>query len=59
MFLGDISAELSALKGILGHSADLNIARIRINGVDCAVVSIEAMVSTLAMSELVFQPARS
>ncbi len=59
MFLGDISAELSALKGILGHSADLNIARIRINGVDCAVVSIEAMVSTLAMSELVFQPLMS
>lgn len=35
---------------------DLNIMEINIGGVDCAVVTIEAMVSTTSMAELIFRP---
>ena len=59
MICDSLPQELSLLKDILGRSMDLNVAEIRINGVDCAVISIEAMVSTLAMSELIFQPLMS
>ncbi len=44
------------LRTILGNTMDLNVMNIIINKVPCAVVTIEAMVSTAAMSELMFQP---
>ena len=44
------------LRTILGNTMDLNIMNIQINGVKCLVVTIEGMVSTSSMSELVFRP---
>lgn len=44
---------------IMGNTMDLNIVEINICGADCAVVSIEGMVSTSSMAELVFQPLMS
>ncbi|MBQ9375908.1 MAG: spore germination protein [Ruminococcus sp.] len=41
---------------IMGNTVDLNIVEINICGADCALVTIEGMVSTSAMAELVFQP---
>lgn len=44
---------------VLGNTMDLNVMTITINNVECAVVTIEAMVSTDAMSELIFRPMMS
>ncbi|MGN0634254.1 MAG: spore germination protein [Oscillospiraceae bacterium] len=54
--VGSVSQDLLNLRTILGNTMDLNIMTINISGVDCAVVTIEAMVSTSAMSELIFHP---
>lgn len=47
------------LRTVLGNSMDFNAVRISINGVTCAVLTIEGMISTDAMSELVFRPLMS
>ncbi|MCD8095842.1 MAG: spore germination protein [Ruminococcus sp.] len=44
------------LRTILGNTMDLNVMNITINSVECSVVTIEAMVSTSSMSELIFRP---
>jgi spore germination protein KA len=57
----DLSLEdkLLNLRTVLGNTMDLNCVTVEINGVACAVVTIEGMVSTSAMSELVFHPMMS
>ena len=35
---------------------DLNVMEINLGGVDCAVVTIEGMVATSSMAELIFRP---
>ena len=55
-FVGSVSQDILNLRTILGNTMDLNIMTINIGGVDCAVVTIEAMVSTASMSELIFHP---
>lgn len=47
---------LGELEMLCGATADLNIIRVTICSVDCAVVTIEGLVSTSAMADLVFQP---
>lgn len=44
------------LRSCMGNTMDLNIMNIRVNGIRCAVVTIEGMVSTSSMAELVFRP---
>lgn len=43
-------------RAITGNTMDLNVMEINICGAPCALVTIEGMVSTNAMAELVFQP---
>ena len=47
---------LADLKEITGGSMDMNAPRVTINGVDCAVVTIEGMVSGEEVGELVLHP---
>lgn len=47
------------LRTIMNNTMELNIMEINIGGADCALVTIEGMVSTSSMSELVFQPLMS
>lgn len=43
-------------RAITGNTMDLNVMEINICGAPCALVTIEGMVSTSAMAELIFQP---
>lgn len=52
----DAEKAVQDLRTILGNTMDLNIMSIKLNGIKCAVVTLEAMVSTEAMAELVFRP---
>ena len=52
----DVSRAIIDLRSVSGNTMDLNVMFIRINGVRCAVVTIEGMVSTSSLSELVFRP---
>lgn len=47
---------LTNLRTITGNTMDLNIMEVTVSGHRCAVVSIEAMTSTVAMAELIFRP---
>ena len=51
-----VSENILALRTLLGNTMDLNVMDIEINGVPCALVTIENMVSASAMSELIFRP---
>ena len=51
-----VSENILALRTVLGNTMDLNVMDIEINGVPCALVTIENMVSASAMSELIFRP---
>lgn len=51
-----LEKNIADLKDILGNSMDLKVTPIKINRVECAVLTAEAMVSTIAMSELVYAP---
>lgn len=51
-----IDAAMTSLRTITGNSMDLNIMNVKICSVSCALVSIEGMISTSAMSELIFRP---
>lgn len=51
-----LDENLLGLRTILGNSMDLNIMNVKISDTECAVVTIEGMVSTQMMSELVFRP---
>lgn len=53
---GTVNETLDRLKKLLGGSADLNTADAEINGVRCAVASIEGMASAQLLSELVLRP---
>lgn len=53
---GVLSEDIISLRTITGNTMDLNVMEINIGGADCAVVTIEAMVSTSSMAELVFRP---
>ena len=44
------------LRTIMNKTMELNVMEINIGGAPCAVVTIEGMVSTASMSELVFRP---
>ena len=46
----------SMLKEAAGNTMDVNISDIKVSGHDCVFVAAEGMVSTQALSELVFHP---
>ena len=52
----ELDSMLIDLRTIMGNTMDLNIMEFDKNGVNCAMVTIEAMVSTSSMAELVFRP---
>ncbi len=52
----DINLALSHLRSITGNTMDLNIMEAKVSDHHCAVVSIEAMASTMTMGELIFKP---
>lgn len=43
-------------RSITGNTMEMNIVEINISGASCALITIEGMVSTSAMSELIFHP---
>ena len=51
-----IDDTLCELRTLCGGTADLNIVSVTVCSVRCAVVTIEGLVSTSAMADLVFQP---
>ncbi|WP_294491595.1 spore germination protein [uncultured Ruminococcus sp.] len=51
-----LGESLDELKRLCGDSCDLNIMNVTVCSVGCAVVTIEGLVSTSAMADLVFQP---
>lgn len=55
----DLERNILKLRKVLGNSMDFNVVRITINRVTCAVLTIEGMVSTESMSDLVFRPLMS
>jgi len=52
----DITENLINLRAVTGNTMDLNVMEINLGGVDCAVVTIEGMVATSSMAELIFRP---
>ena len=50
---------LADLREITGGSMDINTPRVTVNGVDCAVVTVEGMVSGEVVGELVLYPLMS
>ena len=52
----DIDKAMTDLRSCLGNTMDLNIMNFIVKGVKTAVVTIEGMVSTSSMAELVFRP---
>ena len=55
----DIDITLSEIKRQCAQTDDLNIMNVEVCGIRCSVLTVEAMVSTSAMSDLVFQPLMS
>lgn len=54
--LPPLNSNLLALRTHLGNTADLSAVTVTINGVRCAAVTIEGMVSSDSVGELVFRP---
>ena len=52
----NINDSLDELRRLCGDTADLNVMEVTVCSVKCAVVTIEGLVSTSAMADLVFQP---
>ncbi len=50
-----LSDKILDIKTICGNTADLNIMEVEIQGVKCAVVTIENMLSTLCISQEIFK----
>lgn len=55
-FVKDLNENILMLRTVLDNTMDLNIMPVRIDSIDCAVITIEGMVSTSAMAELIFRP---
>lgn len=51
-----LDTAITDLRTISGNTMDLNVMNVTISGVPCSVVTIEGMVSTSAMAELIFRP---
>lgn len=47
---------IAAIKAFTNNSDDIKITRFCINGTDCALISVEGMVSSIMLSEQVFAP---
>lgn len=47
---------LAAVKEIFGESGDLNIVKLEVSGIRCAVMTLEAMVSSSDLSKMLFSP---
>lgn len=55
-FCKNCEKNIAAFKLLLHESDDLKITRFQMGGVDCAILSIENMVSSMQLTEQVFMP---
>ncbi len=51
-----IAEQIETLRHIAGNSADLQIQRVHIGGIPCALCTCEGMVSTAALGQLLIEP---
>ena len=51
-----LEADISRIKSAFGNSADLNIVRLEVSGVRCAVLTLEGMVKSSSLAKMLFEP---
>lgn len=51
-----LEGNISGIKALFGGSADLNVMRVEISGIRCAVLTLEGMVSSSALAQMIFGP---
>lgn len=51
-----LERSIAKIKEIFGESADVNVVKVYVSGVRCAVVTLEAMVSSADLSKMLFAP---
>lgn len=51
-----LEKNLAELRNLFGDSQDLNIAKVNVSGIKCAVVTIEGMVAPKDLSKMLFDP---
>lgn len=51
-----LERSIAKIKEIFGESADVNVVKVYVSGVRCAVVTLEAMVSSSDLSKMLFAP---
>ncbi len=51
-----LERSLAEIKRIFGDSADLNIVRLKVSGINCAVLTLEGMVSSKDLANMLFRP---
>lgn len=54
--LNRLEGSISRIKDIFGDSADLNVMRVEVSGIRCAVLTLEGMVSTSSLAKMLFEP---
>lgn len=54
-----LEASVARIKAIFGNSADVNVARVEVSGVKCAVVTLEGMVKSSDLAKMLFEPLMS
>ena len=51
-----LEGSIAKIKEIFGDSADLNIVRVEVSGIKCALLTLEGMVSTGDLAKMLFDP---
>lgn len=51
-----LERSIAEIKRIFGDSADLNIVRLKVSGIKCAVLTLEGMVSSKDLAKMLFDP---
>lgn len=51
-----LEGSIAKIKEIFGGSADLNVVRVEVSGVKCALLTLEGMVSTGDLAKMLFEP---
>lgn len=51
-----LEGSIAKIKEIFGESADLNVVRVEVSGIKCALLTLEGMVSTSDLAKMLFDP---
>ena len=51
-----LEGSIARIKSIFGGSADLNVMRVEVSGVKCALLTLEGMVSSSDLAKMMFDP---